>query len=110
MTKQMFLLRTAMIAVLIAFGVVAAAPAAAQDDGTPTVVAEETNGEVGTDITDQATDVVEDDDDGFNWGLLGLLGLAGLAGLFRRPQPVVHDSAGTGTGTGTTGRTDNTRI
>jgi MYXO-CTERM domain-containing protein len=35
--------------------------------------------------------VVEEDDEGFEWGLLGLLGLGGLAGLARRPKPVVHD-------------------
>ena len=31
-----------------------------------------------------AAPVVQDDDDGFDWGLLGLLGLLGLGGLMRR--------------------------
>ena len=30
---------------------------------------------------------VENDDDGFPWGLLGLLGLGGLAGLRRQEAP-----------------------
>ena len=34
------------------------------------------------------TQPVENDDDGFPWGLLGLLGLGGLAGLRRQEQPV----------------------
>jgi len=34
----------------------------------------------------------EDDDDGFDWGLLGLLGLAGLLGL-RKKEPDVHVDA-----------------
>ena len=34
----------------------------------------------------------EDDDDGFDWGLLGLLGLAGLLGL-KRNEPDVHVDA-----------------
>ncbi|CAA9530598.1 MAG: hypothetical protein AVDCRST_MAG31-2348 [uncultured Sphingomonas sp.] len=34
----------------------------------------------------------EDDDDGFDWGLLGLLGLAGLLGL-RKNEPDVHVDA-----------------
>ena len=33
---------------------------------------------------------VDDDDDGFDPGLLGLLGLLGLAGLRRRPDVVHH--------------------
>jgi len=32
------------------------------------------------------TQVVEEEDDGFDWGLLGLLGLLGLAGLTRKPE------------------------
>lgn len=34
--------------------------------------------------TDTDTEVVETEDDGFDWGILGLLGLAGLAGLSRK--------------------------
>lgn len=46
-------------------------PAAAQTDTT---------------VPDTETDVVESEDDGFDWGLLGLLGLLGLAGLARKPE------------------------
>lgn len=49
-------------------------PAAAQTDAVP-----------GDD-----TAVVEDEDDGFDWGLLGLLGLLGLAGLARKPEERVQ--------------------
>lgn len=105
MTKMVTMMRMAVVALLLAFGAVAAAPAVAQDDeGTPIV------GQVGN----QAEEVVEDDDDGFEWGLLGLLGLLGLAGLFRRPQPVVHDdlnrSHTTTTGRDVTRRDDETTI
>lgn len=80
MTKLILFIRAAIVAVMLAFGVVASAPVVAQD-------ATEAVG----DVQAQAEDVVEEDDEGFEWGLLGLLGLAGLAGLMRRPQPVVHD-------------------
>jgi MYXO-CTERM domain-containing protein len=73
-------LRMAIIALLLAVSAASAAP----------VVAQETTPAPGQ-VTGQVEDVVEDDDGGFEWGLLGLLGLAGLAGLMRRPQPVVHD-------------------
>ena len=50
-----------------------------------------------TETVDDVTDTADDADDGFDdWGLLGLLGLLGLGGLFRRPQPVVHDTRRTG--------------
>ena len=45
-----------------------AVPAVAQDTNTDTVTSYE----------------AEDDDDGFDWGLLGLLGLAGLLGLRKK--------------------------
>ena len=95
MDRLMTWMRAGAIALLIAFGAVAAQPVTAQDAATE--VATEA-----AETVDTATDAVEDDDDGFDWGLLGLLGLAGLAGLFRRPQPVVHDTERT--------RADNTRI
>lgn len=96
MSRLMLVLRSAVIAVLLTLGVVAA--------GTP-VVAQDAATEVATEAAetvDTATDAVEDEDDGFDWGLLGLLGLAGLAGLMRRPQPVVHDTDRT--------RVDTTRV
>ena len=99
MIRLTTLLRTIMIAALLAFGLLASAPVAAQDEDP----VDET-----TEQVDEATDAVGDEeDDGFDdWGLLGLLGLAGLAGLMRRPQPVVHESERTGyTGTTTSGRT-----
>ena len=34
--------------------------------------------------------VVEEEDDGFDWGWLGLLGLAGLAGLKSKEPEVIH--------------------
>jgi hypothetical protein len=39
---------------------------------------------------DGVGDGADDDDDGFDWGLLGLLGLAGLLGLKRRDDRTVH--------------------
>lgn len=80
MTKLMHLMRMAVIALLFAFSAATAAP----------VVAQEAT-QVAGQVQDQAEDVVEEDDEGFEWGLLGLLGLGGLAGLMRRPQPVVHE-------------------
>jgi MYXO-CTERM domain-containing protein len=74
------MLRMAIVALLLAVSAASAAPIMAQET-TP----------VAGQVAGQAEDVVEDDDGGFEWGLLGLLGLAGLAGLMRRPQPVVHD-------------------
>jgi len=38
---------------------------------------------------------VDDDDDGFPWGLLGLLGLAGLLGLKRRDEDRTRTNATT---------------
>jgi MYXO-CTERM domain-containing protein len=61
----------ALVGVLTSVGV---APALAQT-ATPGVT------------TTQVDDDVNDDNDGFPWGLLGLLGLAGLAGLTRREEP-----------------------
>lgn len=79
MSKLLILIRAAVVATMLSLGIVASAPVMAQDAT-----------EVAGQVTNQAEEVVEDDD-GFDWGLLGLLGLAGLAGLMRRPQPVVHD-------------------
>lgn len=109
MSKYLMLLRTALIAALLMVGVLAAAPVSAQDS---TPVGEEITTEA-EEIATEAEEVVEDEDDGFDWGLLGLLGLAGLAGLMRRPQPVVHDIDRTTTGTRvdtTRGPNDTTRV
>lgn len=80
MTRTLMLLRIAIVATMMVGGLLAATPASAQE---ATAVAGE--------VAAQAEDVVQEDDGGFEWGLLGLLGLLGLAGLMRRPQPVVHD-------------------
>ena len=96
MTKLLKIMRSAVLALLLAFGAATAAPIVAQDAT-----------EVPEQVTEEAQDVVEDDDDGFEWGLLGLLGLAGLAGLMRRPQPVVHEELNRGGTAGTrVGRDD----
>ncbi len=93
MTKLTMILRTVAIAVLLVFGLVGVAPAMAQD-------ATEAVDTAAQEVEDTTEEVTEDDDGGFEWGLLGLLGLAGLAGLLRKaPQPVVHDTARTGTRT-----------
>lgn len=91
MAKLMTLLRAGSIAFLLLLGAVAVQPATAQDAATE--VATEA-----AETVDTAADTVGGDDDGgFNdWGLLGLIGLLGLGGLFRRPQPVVHDTDRTG--------------
>lgn len=58
-----------------------AKPVSAQTDTTaPTT----------TDPSIQTPVDTEDDDDGFDWGLLGLLGLLGLAGLARKPEERVQ--------------------
>jgi MYXO-CTERM domain-containing protein len=94
MTKYLMLLRMAIVAgMLMAGALMVSTPVSAQD-------ATQVAGEAAA----QAEDVVQEDDEGFDWGLLGLLGLAGLAGLMRRPQPVVHDIDRTTT------RTTGTRI
>lgn len=80
MTHMLKIMRTSVIALFLAFSAVSAAPVVAQDAT-----------QVAGQVADQAEDVVEEDEDGFEWGLLGLLGLAGLAGLMRRPQPVIHE-------------------
>lgn len=80
MTTLLKVLRTGVLALMLAFSAVTAAP----------VMAQEATQAIGQ-VTNQAEDVVEEDDEGFEWGLLGLLGLAGLAGLARRPKPVVHE-------------------
>lgn len=53
--------------------------------------------------------VVQNDDDGFDWGWLGLLGLIGLAGLMRRDRDRDRHQAGyrdtATTSTATTPRT-----
>lgn len=95
MTKLSAFLRAVLIAALLALGVVTSGPVSAQD---ATETAEDT-----TEQVDQAADeVAEESEDFDDWGLLGLLGLAGLAGLFRRPQPVVHETERT--------RVESTRI
>lgn len=98
MRDLMTMMRMMVVALLLAFGAVSAAPVVAQDttpeDGEVTTVDDEAADEaddIADETEDVADDVVSDDDEGFEWGLLGLLGLAGLAGLMRRPQPVVHD-------------------
>ena len=106
MSKVMLYVRLAIVAILMAFGLVAAAPAVAQEDAATEVV-DEAEG-AADEAASQAEDVTEDDDDGFDWGLLGLLGLLGLAGLFRRPQPVVHDVDRPTTRT--SGGVDDTRV
>ena len=80
MTSMFKIMRTAVIALFLAFSAVSAAPVVAQDAT-----------QVAGQVQEEAEDVVEEDDGGFEWGLLGLLGLAGLAGLARRPKPVVHE-------------------
>ncbi len=90
MTKMLMMLRTAAIAALLLFGLVGVAPAVAQDATPPADSAVQ-------EVEDTTEEVTQDDDGGFEWGLLGLLGLAGLAGLLRKaPQPVVHDVDRTG--------------
>ncbi|HYH12378.1 MAG TPA: WGxxGxxG family protein [Thermomicrobiales bacterium] len=84
--RLMIALRTVLVAALLTLGLVAVAPAVAQDDATEVV--DET-----TEQAEEVTDEVQEESEGFDdWGLLGLLGLAGLAGLMRRPQPVVHET------------------
>ncbi len=88
--KMLMMLRTAAIAALLLFGLVGIGPAMAQD-------ATEAVDTAAQEVEDTTEEVTEDDDGGFEWGLLGLLGLAGLAGLLRKaPQPVVHDVDRTG--------------
>lgn len=102
--KFLTVLRAVLAAALLAFGMIAVAPVAAQDD---TPVDEEAEGVVddAQQEADEVTDEVQEEADGFDhWGLLGLLGLAGLAGLMRRPQPVVHETERT------TGRVDDTTL
>lgn len=68
-TKLMAALRIAALAITVSL--FAAAPAYAQD--------------AATEVADTAAEVVSDDeDDGFDWGLLGLLGLLGLGGLMKK--------------------------
>jgi hypothetical protein len=43
-----------------------------------------------TAATDTGTYEQQQEDDGFDWGLLGLLGLAGLLGLKKRDDRDVH--------------------
>ena len=90
MSRLLLALRSLLIAILLTLGVVTGGSIAAQD--TATEVATEA-----AETVDDVTDTADDADDGFDdWGLLGLLGLLGLGGLFRRPQPVVHDTRRTG--------------
>jgi MYXO-CTERM domain-containing protein len=102
MSRLLIALRALLIAVLLTLGVATGGSVIAQDAATE--VATEA-----AETVDTATDAVEDDDDGFDWGLLGLLGLLGLGGLFRRPQPVVHDTDRTGF-TSASDRIDNTGL
>lgn len=73
-TKLITVFRAGAVALLLCL--FAAGPVMAQDATEPPVIAQ-TAGE-------------EDEDDGFDWGLLGLLGLAGLAGLRKRPEREVR--------------------
>lgn len=73
-TKIMTAFRTGAIALMLALGLLTAAPAVAQDDATPDVPG-----------VAQVDDAVTEDE-GFDWGLLGLLGLLGLGGLLKRPE------------------------
>lgn len=74
-TKLMAALRISALAIMV--GLFAASPAYAQDDAA-------------TEVADTAAEVVSDDeDDGFDWGLLGLLGLLGLGGLLKKNDPPV---------------------
>ena len=66
MLKPVYLLSVAAAAIAV--------PAAAQDTHT------------GTDTAYEA----DNDDDGFDWGLLGLLGLAGLLGLRKKDDDDVN--------------------
>jgi MYXO-CTERM domain-containing protein len=99
MTKLMTWLRAGSIAFLLLLGAVAMQPATAQDAATEVAT-------TAAETVDTAANTVDDDDDGFDWGLLGLIGLLGLGGLFRRPRPVVHDTDRTGF-TGASDRIDN---
>lgn len=90
MAKLVTWLRAGLIALLLVLGAVSVQPATAQDAATEVAT-------TAAETVDAAADTVDDDDDdGFDWGLLGLIGLLGLGGLFRRPQPVVHDTDRTG--------------
>lgn len=82
-------LTTALAATLL-FGV-SLAPVKAQDDTANRNAAD----------ADRAVVVDNDDDDGFDWGLLGLLGLLGLR---PRKQRVVHHDTVRATDTGGTPR------
>jgi hypothetical protein len=79
-------LTSALIALALAFSLGAATPLAmhAQDDVATEVA------DVGDDVADESTAVVEDDDGGFEWGLLGLLGLLGLAGFMKKNDDTVR--------------------
>lgn len=101
MSRLLLALRSLMIAALLTLGVLTGGSAVAQE-GTAAV----------EDAAAQVEETAQDaeDDDGFDdWGLLGLLGLAGLAGLFRRPQPVVHETERSGF-TSASDRIDNTGL
>ena len=76
-TKLRAMLLAAAISLALLFGSVAVTPVMAQD------------------VEDPVT--TEEEDDGFDWGLLGLLGLAGLAGLMKRPERDVRTVDRTGT-------------
>lgn len=51
------------------------------------VLAQEPGDEEQQGLPQTETTQMNDDNDGFPWGLLGLLGLGGLAGLRRREEP-----------------------
>jgi MYXO-CTERM domain-containing protein len=104
MSRLLLALRSLVIAALLTLGVVLAGGQVAAQDAATEVATE------AAETVDEATDTAEDADDGFDdWGLLGLLGLLGLGGLFRRPQPVVHDTDRTGF-TSASDRIDNTGL
>ncbi|MBA2248155.1 MAG: hypothetical protein H0W23_08505 [Chloroflexia bacterium] len=70
--RLMSFLRIAALAIVV--GLFSASPVYAQDDAATEVA----------DTASEVTDVAEDEDDGFDWGLLGLLGLLGLGGLLKK--------------------------
>lgn len=72
-SRLMSSLRIVALALVVGLFSATYAPAYAQEDAA-------------TEVADTANQVVADDDedDGFDWGLLGLLGLLGLGGLLKK--------------------------
>lgn len=71
--KTRLLTFLSVVALVFTLGLASVSPAYAQVDPA-------------TEAADTASDVVEEDDEGFDWGLLGLLGLLGLGGLLKRDK------------------------